>query len=340
MIRIVTEADSQMDLASILDPVSRIEGVVEMQRAVRVLQGHIQKSKNANLRPLRLGVESVYYALWPLTDLKRLRRQTNLWIQERDTSDGKSPVLTVADFRKWLNDDFLSWTGADGIEQTMNYLTTTGSEKLKPLFKHTEAEETDYSDPKVGYVKIELKGNQTLLKDLIAQGTKGGSYNAYGPFEKLLGIMLWCWEFPQSGKAGSGDLKFGNELVEVKSCNNDSLKSNCVVPAGGSLLLVRGNTKQIEVLCFRNQAILDRVLRKGEMYSSKPNKVTGKRERIPNKIDKKGVNALFDKAGRLNRNYLRNAGYLPKTAKVEDEPLDDVADDDDEEEDSVDVELA
>ena len=305
-----------------------------MQQAIRVLQGYIQRSGNESLRPLRIGCESVYYALWPLTNLTLLRRQTNLWIEERDTSDGKSAILTIADFRKWLVDDILNWSGDDSIEATMNYLTETGKNALMPIFNHTEAEEINYDDPKVGYAEVDLKGNPIILKDLIAQGTKGGAYNAYGPFEKLLGIMLWCREFPQSGKAGAGDLKVNGELVEVKSCNGDSLKSHCIIPSGGSLLLVRGDITKIEVLCFRNQKILDKVLRKGEMYSARPNKYTGKRVRLPNKIDLAAVNKLFSNKGKLNRNYIKNAGYGPDDSSTENKPLDDISVDDD----SVDIE--
>ena len=309
MISIVSE--NKQNIAEILNPVAKIEGIPEMQKSIKTLQRYISKN-NGDVGALKLGVEGVYYALWPLVDLKKLW-QRGWCIQEKDTSGGRSPILTVSDFRGWLMDDDISW---EEITETFDGLVLVGKEVQGMLDNHKEEDELNRENPKVGYVKVVLPGNGKILRDLCIGGTKGGEgRNNYGPFEKVLAVMLQCERFPKDGKDGEGDVSYGSQLIEVKSVNNNKLQTQCKVPhkelgfTSGCLLLVRTNVgvtsinkgATMEILCFRNQKLLNTVMRHNRLKNPRTQEF---RKYI---FDKRAVDAVFDKQGQLSKAILYRA---------------------------------
>lgn len=320
MIRIIGESADPADcLKGLLSLDGEDKSISNLITAIRQLNNHIQDP--AGKKALLVGAQTIATGLSPLADLKKVNNGVSWHVFSFDEDKDLKAILTVMDFRKWILDYTIPY---ETIVSTLNGIYAAGKELRDMIDRHTQQEEMDQG--KAGYVSVSLSGNAQIIEDLYRSGSKGRGYNAYGSYERLLSVMLGGQKFPKDGKDGSGDIVYPeHSLVEVKCVDGNKLLNAPHIPNENNacLLLVRGGAGHgsFEVLCFKNQTVLDDLLGRGTQ------RVTRKDGSVyvsPDKLDGESLAATFKSMGQL-----RGKGYRSrfnkrnmKVARLEDDAHD------------------
>ena len=306
MIRIIGESADPADcLKGLLSLDGEDKSISNLITAIRQLNNHIQDP--AGKKALLVGAQTIATGLSPLADLKKVNNGVSWHVFSFDEDKDLKSILTVMDFRKWILDYTIPY---ETIVSTLNGIYAACKELRDMIDRHTQQEEMDQG--KAGYVSVSLSGNAQIIEDLYRSGSKGRGYNAYGSYERLLSVMLGGQKFPKDGKDGSGDIVYPeHSLVEVKCVDGNKLLNAPHIPNENNacLLLVRGAAGHgsFEVLCFKNQAVLDDLLGRGTQ------RVTRKDGSVyvsPDKLDGESLAATFKSMGQL-----QGKGYRSRVNK-------------------------